>query len=247
MSALRTWVARALPAFLRSPLRRAFYRGRARHCPVCGGSFRRLLPAGLVPRPDALCPGCGALERHRFAALLLAREGHPNADGRTLHIAPEPSMVRFLTRRGGVHVKADLSGDDVDVRFDLTRLPHPDGTFRLIYCSHVLEHVQDDGAAIREMRRVLEPGGLALVQIPVDEARQHTFEDPTARTASDRLRLFGQDDHVRIYGVDAVRRLREGGFDVVGVRPSDILSRDDVVRLGLDASELAFLCRRTPA
>jgi SAM-dependent methyltransferase len=201
----------------------------------------------VVPRPDALCPGCGALERHRFAALLLTREGQPGAVGRTLHIAPEPAMVRFLSRPGGLHVRADLSGDGVDVRFDLTRLPHPDSSFRLVYCSHVLEHVEDDRAAIREMHRVLEPGGLALVQIPVDEGREHTFEDATARTASERLRLFGQDDHVRIYGLDAVERLRAGGFEVTGVRPGDILSPDEVVRLGLDARELAFLCRRSAA
>jgi len=112
-------------------------------------------------------------------------------------------------------VTTDLTRADVDLRCDLQAIPLPDCTFDLLLCSHVLEHVDDDRQAMRELHRVLRPGGLALVCVPLDESRDETYEDPTVVDPKDREREFLQFDHVRLYGNDMEARLREAGFDVV--------------------------------
>ena len=185
-------------------------------CPVCGWRFRSFRPAGYVARPNARCARCGSLERHRLLWLYLREHTQVFSEPvRILHFAPEPCVSRRLSALRHVHyVSADVVSGSVAVTLDIERIPFEPESFDLILCSHVLEHVTDDGAALKEVYRVLRTGGLALVQIPVDETRSTTFEDPTATDAADRARLFGQSDHVRIYGRDCVERLQGAGFAV---------------------------------
>jgi SAM-dependent methyltransferase len=142
-------------------------------------------------------------------------------------------------------VTADLHAP-ADLRLDITDMDLPDGSFDLILCSHVLEHVPDDRAAMAELRRVLAPGGLALVLTPY-RADQPTYEDPSVTSPIDRMVAFGQQDHVRIYGTDLPDRLRDADFDVEDRTPAQLFDDATVRRCELDAAEHLFLCRVPPS
>lgn len=198
---------------------------------------------GVVPRDDARCPVCGSLERHRLCWLFLTGrtdlfDGRPR---RMLHVAPEPVLTRRFQRVHGIdYVSVDLCSRLADVHMDLAQLAFADETFHVIYCSHVLEHIQDDVQAMRELRRVLRPDGWAILQVPI--LREVTFEDPRITDPDERLAMFGQHDHVRIYGQDFADRLREAGFQV---RIDRLDEQADPVRrtlYGLDPTDSIFFC-----
>lgn len=241
-----------LPRPVLVPLRAArdlgigvWYRGQGRWCPVCGQSSRKFRRGGVVPRAGARCPRCGALERHRLVWLYFSRKTDL-FDGRTkrmLHVAPEQCLEgRLRARLGTGYLTADLLDPHVMERMDITRIEYPDESFDVIYCSHVLEHVADDRRAMREFRRVLKRSGWAVLLVPITAAR--TFEDPTAVSASDRVRVFGQADHVRRYGPDYADRLREAGFEVQVTRVPDMFPADEAARMGLAPAGEIYHCTR---
>lgn len=168
---------------------------------------------------------------------------------RVLHIAPELSLREAL--RGLPHVRytgADIASPIADEHWDVTDIPHPDGSFDLILCNHVLEHVSDDIAAMRELRRILAPAGEAILMSPIARDRAETLHDPAAATPQQRQARFGQEDHVRLYGADYDDRLRSAGFDVevvdvlaahddatiahYGLKQAHPLFADDVIHIG---------------
>lgn len=223
------------------------YRGTARWCPVCRRSSRKFLPFGAqAVRPDARCPSCGALERHRLMWLYLERRTDllDGAPRRMLHVAPEQCFEpRFRARLGAGYLTADLLDPHVMERMDITRIPHPDESFDVIYCSHVLEHVPDDRRAMREFHRVLKRSGWAILLVPITADR--TVEDPAVTSPAERLRLYGQADHVRRYGPDYLDRLRDAGFEVTVTGVPDLLAPDEALRMGLGrSSALIFHCRK---
>jgi SAM-dependent methyltransferase len=193
--------------------------GRRIECPLCGWRFRRLRAFGRVRRADALCPRCGSLERTRLLWLYLERETDVGVRPQSLlHIAPEPAISRRLRRIPTLaYVTGDLERSDVDMKLDITDLPLESERFDALICSHVLEHVPDDRRAIAELHRVLRPGGIAWMMVPVEGGRGSTFEDPTVTDPAERLRLFNQSDHVRVYGTDFPERLRAAGFEVSAI------------------------------
>ncbi|HEX5438955.1 MAG TPA: class I SAM-dependent methyltransferase [Gemmatimonadaceae bacterium] len=164
---------------------------------------------------------------------------------RMLHIAPEACLEPRLKKLLGTnYLTADLSNPRAMVQMDITDIRYPDQSFDIIFCNHVLEHVPDDRKAMREMHRVLSDTGCAILLVPitVDE----TFEDPSVTDPAERLRLFGQHDHVRRYGPDYVDRLRSAGFTVHVVTAMDLVSEEKAVRLGFtDAAGELFLCTRS--
>ena len=187
-------------------------------------------------RREACCPRCGALERHRSLWLFIERElGVDRLRGRMLHFAPEPALERrFATLPDLEYVTGDLMPDRADIRrLDITAIDFPDDSFDVIVVNHVLEHVPDDRRAIAELRRVLRPGGFVLTQHPHDEALAETYEDPSIVSEADRLKHFGQGDHVRMYGRDFVERLRAGGFTVETRRYADEVPEGERVRFAL--------------
>ena len=164
---------------------------------------------------------------------------------RLLHFAPEPLLDRVFERRPELErVTADLYSP-ADLRLDISDIDLADGSFDLILCSHVLEHVPDDLAAMSELRRVLADGGLALVLVPY-RADRPTYEDPSISSPLGRMQAFGQQDHVRVYGADLVDRLRAAGFDVEDRTAADLFEQATVERCELEAAEHLFFCR-TPA
>jgi len=235
-----------MKTFLRNclyPLRRLFYAGAKHECPVCNGRVRWFKPMGT--RPSARCPVCGSLERHRLIWLYCrARtnlfDGRPK---RLLHVAPEPCLTRELRRIDALeYVGADLEGHHAMVRMDVTAIQFGDASFDVILCNHVLEHVPEDGKAMRELLRVLKPGGWAIMQVPIKG--ETTQEDPAVTSAAERTRLYGQHDHVRQYGRDYVQRLRAAGFLVEVNTYAAGLSLPQRERYGVLAEEDLYCCSR---
>lgn len=195
------------------------------HCPICAKWYRRFQPFGLRGRPNARCPGCGSLERHRFLWLYL-RDSTPALAQRSavLHVAPEHCIREALIRLPGIrYLGIDRYDDDAEAeQQDLTDLPYADGSFDMIICNHVLEHIPDDRKALSEIGRVLRPTGRALIMVPIDRNRQETYEDPAITAPSARHAAFGHPYHVRICGWDYADRIRRSGFDVFEAHSTDL-------------------------
>jgi len=218
-------------------------RGEGRECPCCGGRFKRMSRRRIAGF-GGICPRCRSHPRHRAIALLLARGELPGR--RLLHFAPEPLFDPVFERLPQIdRMTADLYAP-ADLKLDITRMELADGSFDLILCSHVLEHVPDDRAAMTELRRVLAPGGLCLVLTPYRPVVT-TYEDPSVTSPLDRMVAFGQQDHVRIYGTDLAERLRGAGFEVSDRTPVELFDESVVSRCELDPDEHLFLCRAPTA
>jgi SAM-dependent methyltransferase len=188
-----------------------------------------------------MCPICGALERHRLCWLVLAEQWSRSRNARFLHLAPEFCLSRRLRRIfGSRHITLDLVRPDVAVRGDITKLPFASDGFTFIHCYHVLEHVLDDGAAMRELARVLSPGGSAVIQVPISE--EVTAEDPTVIEPEERLRLYGQEDHVRRYGPDYFDRLRSAGFLVERAAAVTVVSKGELRRAHVASDHEVVIC-----
>jgi SAM-dependent methyltransferase len=193
-----------------------------------------------------MCWHCGSLERDRLVWLFLDRNVDLITPGMAiLHVAPESALRPRLERIAGRYVCGDLTGEFGDHRIDVTSLPFPDGTFDAVVCNHVLEHVPDDRTAMRELRRVLRCGGWGLLLVP-DVTEAHTTEDPSNTDQSERRRRFGQEDHVRKYGLDYVDRLAAAGFEPEMIDFGPKLSSPEIRRHRLQKFgqlEPIFFCR----
>lgn len=214
--------------------------GTAVVCPCCGHTARRFFPAGVITkRSHARCAFCNSLERHRLAALML-QKNKPTQNIQLLSIAPEEPLSRFFKNTYNAHITtSDLLRNDVDVKADVCALPFANASFDMIIANHVLEHVFDDSAAMRELHRVIKPGGQALLQTPIHWDNATTDED-IAASPNERLRRFGQEDHVRLYGRDFVARLTQAGWNAEAVVVKDIFSPDEIKKYGLIADEVFF-------
>jgi len=223
------------------------YRGTGRDCRICQKSSSAFRAFGNPPRPNSRCAHCGSLERHRLFWLFAEQKTNlfDKREKQVLHIAPEPCLEPQLKRRlGRGYLTADFMDPRAMVRMDITDIQYPDDSFDVIYCSHVLEHVQEDVKAMRELRRVLKPDGWAVLLVPI--TAETTYEDPAVVDPRERLEKFGQEDHVRRYGWDYIDRLRSAGFNVEMFRVSDLASDADALRLGLgQAAGEIYCCRKS--
>jgi SAM-dependent methyltransferase len=201
-----------------------------RQCPMCKWTGFQFEPANQGPffRFDATCPRCKSQERHRLAHMLLA-ERLPARLGKVLHFAPEPCMSKWLGSRADDYHTADLMVPTVMHKEDICNMTFADETFDLVWCSHILEHVTDDLKAMREIRRVLKPNGVAVIQVPVWGAK--TSDEPL-NTPEERVLKYFQEDHVRRYGADIEHRLRAADLAVETLRLGD-LDLQVVLRHGL--------------
>src|SRR5262245_58073939 len=211
-----------------------------RTCSVCG--YRgRFHGAGRPRRIDARCPRCGSAERYRLLALWLDRHGGALRAARLLHFAPEKGLTQLLKTRVGSYQSADVTPGRADLVRNIEAIADPDSSYDCIVCSHVLEHV-DDRKALAEIYRVLKPGGLALIMLPVIEGWATTYENKAVVTPEDRKRHYGQSDHVRYYGADVRDRIRAAGF-----RLDEFTAEgEDVLTYGLQRGEKVFIATKPP-
>ena len=232
---------RAIPRPITQLAKQILHIGSAYFCPICERTARRFQASNIEGkyRQNARCPWCHSLERHRLVWLVMHDLVRPGQ--RMLHFAPEKCIETRLRRKvGPSYVTADLFAP-ADLRLDLMNIEQPDSTYDLVYCSHVLEHVEDDIQAMREMRRILKPDGLAIIMVPINV--ESTWGDASITDPAERHRLFGQTDHFRLYGPDVVDRLAAAGFGVKAVKPADILSPDDIERMRItDKAGDVYLC-----
>ena len=228
---------RRLEPFLRW-IMRIWYMGRRYYCPCCGAHLRRLVSV------RGLCPSCGAGQRHRLQWLYLSREHRFfEQDYAVLDISPARHFQHVCLDRSNLkYVSLDLSMPWSMVRADLTVAPFADESFQVILCSHVLEHIVDDEAAMGEIHRLLTAGGFALIQVPITSAR--TMEDPGITDPVARERLFGQEDHVRRYGMDILDRLVKSGLEVEAIPYALELAEAEQRRMALDPEEHLFVCQK---
>lgn len=223
------------------------YRGTGRECPCCGGNFRSFKNFGVTSaRVGARCPQCGALERQRLLVLFLRDQVELGTTPlRILHVAPETVLATYFAQFPAIErVTLDSEMHGVQVQADLQALPFPDAHFDAVICNHVLEHIPDDLLAMREIYRVMKPNGWAILQVPQDFSRATTYEDPTVIGREERLRAFGQEDHVRVYGRDYPERLRKAGFQVEQIPYPEQLGTASIERYGLRASEPVYWCHK---
>lgn len=233
------------------PLLGLLYVGRGRECPVCGTKRRKFLPYGYVTsRDNALCPNCLSLERHRLLWLWLQRESDLfERRPRLLHVAPEVCLMRHLRKAYKGHeedyVTADLESPLADLHFDIQHIPLADESFDVVFCNHIMEHVEDDLQAMREIHRVMRRGeGWGVILSPVELEREKTFEDDSITDPEERTRIFGQYDHRRVYGRDYADRLREAGFEVEDLDYAAILTAEERGRYALPKDHLYIVRKR---
>ena len=224
-----------------------FLRGNTYTDPIDGKSYRRFLPYGYAKvRENVLAPGTLSLERHRLFWLYLKNETtFFSAPLRVLHFAPEQAFVqKFKKQKNLTYTTTDLNSPIADVKADICDLPFKDNSFDFIICNHVLEHIPDDTKAMQELYRVLAPSGTAIVQVPYDAKREITYEDNTITDQSERTRIFGQYDHIRVYGMDYFKKLSSIGFDVNALDYTSSISSDDIERYRLCKGELLPVCKK---
>ena len=210
-----------------------------RDCPMCGyhGIF---ISVGRPTRFDARCVQCGCRERHRLMWLWITEGGTNKLEGkRILHFAPE-SVWRRKMRGNPLYETADLYQAGVDHKIDIANLPFSDASYDVVMANHVLEHIDDDETAMRELYRVLKPGGVALITVPINTARQVTYRNPSISDAEGRLAHFGGTDHKRYYGLDFADLLSAPGFSVETFR----MPPEQEVRFGLLRNEWIYIARK---
>ena len=213
--------------------------------PIDGKSFRTFLPYGYgTQRPNVLSPSTLSLERHRLLWLYLKNEtDFFTSQKKVLHMAPEQCFLPLFKKMKNLdYTTADLYAPKVDVKADILDLPFEDNTFDLIFCNHVLEHIEDDAKAMSELYRVMKPGGMGIFQIPQEIEREKTFEDFSITSPEERAKHFGQYDHVRVYGRDYFDRLRKAGFTVKEIDYSSQLSEKEIDTYRLAKGEILPVC-----
>lgn len=225
------------------------YYGNKFEDPISGKTYRKFLPygySGRAKRSNVLCPGSLSLERHRLLWLYLKEKTDFFTKKREmLHIAPEQCFYKLFKAMPNLnYLTGDYNSPIADIHFDLHKAPFDDNKFDVIFCNHVLEHVEDADQCMRELYRIMAPGGFGIFQIPQDTSREKTYEDKTITSEKEREIHFWQKDHVRLFGLDYKDKLAEAGFKVTVEDYTKQLSPELVERYRLPKGELLYVCSK---
>jgi SAM-dependent methyltransferase len=224
------------------------YKGNKVECPVCEKKFSKFLSYGsdVAHRENVLCPYDLTLERHRLMWLYLKNETIFFKDKiKVLHIAPEQCFYhKFKKQKNLEYLTGDLVSPLADLHFDLHHIPLEDNCFDVIFCNHVLEHVEDALQCMKELYRVMKPGGWAIMQVPLDNTREHTYEDKTITSPEEREKHFWQKDHVRLFGNDYPKWLEKAGFKVQEYNINDKFDSNFIERNRLISTEMLYIATK---
>ena len=239
------------PRNVKKKLLHIVLRGNTVECPCCGSRYITFLPAGIKKRANAKCIQCGSLERHRTLWLYLhEKPGFFTTPAKLLHVAPEIQLYQKLTKIPNISYHSiDLHPDKYwyghkTKKMDVTAMTYTDESFDIVICNHVLEHIPDDRKAISEIYRVCKTGGFAILNVPVNNKLDSTIEDPYITDPVKMKELFGQPDHVRVYGNDYITRLTGAGFKVEEIDFVSKFSHNEQFRYGLKPQELIYYCSK---
>ncbi len=232
-----------------------YFQGEKVICPICKSRFRMFAPFGIPKRENALCPRCGSLERHRLLFLYLKDKLNlfdEKENLRLLHFGPEEALYHIFDKKQNIqYFPCDLvpknynfKGSSQVQKVDISNIPFEENFFDAILCVHVLEHIPDDLHAMAELYRVMKKGGWGILQVPIDDTREHTYEDATITTPKARHKAFGQYDHFRWYGHDYKDRLKSVGFKVVEDDYVKRFSSVELFQFGLIPSEFIYYCHK---
>ncbi len=235
-------------SLLTRPLIAFFLKGNKYEDPIDGRTFRKFLPYGYENvRENVLSPSTLSLERHRLFWLYLKNSTSFFSDQiKVLHFAPEQAFYKRFRKLSNIeYVTTDLNSPIADVKADICDLPFSDNEFDFIICNHVLEHIPNDRKAMKELYRVLRNNGTAILQVPYDKDRSETFEDDSITDPKERRRIFGQYDHVRVYGMDYFDKLKAIGFEVIAEDLTASLNDKEIDRYRLSKGELIPVCKKS--
>lgn len=225
------------------------YKGNNVECPVCEKKFRKFLSYGseVAHRDNVLCPYDLTLERHRLMWLYLQRKSNFFTAKKldVMHIAPEQCFLPLFKKQKNLnYTTGDLESPIADLHFDLHNIPLEDNKYDVIFCNHVLEHVEDDHQCMTELFRIMKPGGWGIFQVPIDSTREETYEDPTITTPEEREKHFWQYDHVRLYGLDYPKKLEAAGFKVEAYDYHNDIPEEESKRYRLQPDEKIYLVKK---
>jgi SAM-dependent methyltransferase len=225
------------------------YRGNKVECPVCEKSFSKFLSYGsnVAHRENVLCPYDLTLERHRLMWLYLTRKtDFFSAESlKVLHIAPEQCFLPHFKKQNNLdYTNADLVSPIADIHFDLHDIPLEDNQYDVVFCNHVMEHVDDPIRCMSELNRVMKPGGWAIMQVPQDMSRTETYEDKSITSPDEREKHFWQKDHVRLFGKDYPSYLEKAGFKVDEFDLNTEFDATEVVKFRLMQKEILYIARK---
>ena len=213
-----------------------FYKGNQFHCLLCNANLKSFV---ILPNKDLLCPRCGSLPRTRRLIQLLTEKNLLH--GSILHCSPPLSIYKNLKANSSIqYISSDFENEFIaDKKYDLTNITADDHTVDLVIAYHVLEHIEEDHQAMKELYRILKKEGKVIIQTPFKEGE--IFEDFTIQSEQDRLKHFGQKDHVRIYAVDGLtERLTKVGFKVEVLQFSEVEGNAN----GFKTQETVLLARK---
>ena len=241
----RPWLIKA--SYIVRPVISWYLKGDKFTDPIDGKSFRKFLPYGYVKqRENALSPSTLSLERHRLMWLFLRDNTTfftATKKLKVLHIAPEQCFLDIFRKQQNLnYITSDLESPIADVKADICDLPFKENEFDVVFCNHVLEHISNDTKAMQELYRVLKPGGFGIFQIPQDLSKAITFADNTITDRKERAKLFGQYDHVRVYGRDYFDKLRSIGFKVDEVDYTKKITLEKIEKYCLMKNEILPVC-----
>ena len=238
----RTFLIRT--SLLFKPFFDIFFKGTKFTDPINNKSYSYFFPYGYnKQRKNALCPGTFSLERHRLLWLYLKKEtDFFNSNNKILHFAPEQCFHKFFKSFFKNYTTTDLNSPIVDIKADICNLPFNDNIYDYILCNHVLEHIYDDEKAMKEIFRVLNKNGIAILQVPIDIKSNLTQEGRDIDDKEVRSKLFGQYDHLRMYGLDYFKKLKKVGFNVKNIDYLSKLSKDEVEKFSLTNAGTIPVC-----
>lgn len=225
------------------------YKGNKVDCPVCEKSFKKFLSYGsnVAHRDNVLCPYDLTLERHRLMWVYLKDRSNFFTDDKlkVMHIAPEQCFYsKFKKQKNLEYTTGDLLSPLADIHFDLHKIPLEDNQYDVIFCNHVLEHVEGDHKCMTELHRIMKTGGWGIFQVPIDTSRKETYEDASITSPEEREKHFWQYDHVRLYGLDYPGKLEAAGFEVEVYDYHKDMPKEQYEKYRFHADELLYIVKK---